>query len=865
MQPLELPRLPSDGRHYQLYAAPNGLLCLLISDPMADAASCVVQFRVGSHDEPERLPGLAHLLEHMLFMGSVDYPQAGSFPQLVSEWSGRFNASTAAERTRYHFSVNPAGLDACLAQLTDMLAAPLFSPDAVAAERQLIDAEFHTRLADEALHEQAALGQVFNPDHPLSRFSAGNLSTLGLEPEALAEALRAFHSRHYRAANGCVLIHASQPMAELQLFAARLAERLPAQPQAPRLSSGPLFTPQTLPGLLRWQSCAQQNQWLLLFALDNVQTGQGASALGWLCEWLASPAPAGALGWLRRQGLIAQLQVSTQHYTGQQSLLRIELDPLTGDNDYPALLNGFFSWLAALRLTPIQAWPQAARQRLADQAFTAGLQGEPLRWLTMLAERTLYQPPEQILESTGQWADLEEPFWCGLLEQLQPERLLLVQSQNDETALPQQTAWTHTRFAFSPLNWQPIAGHGQALAEADWPIWVITEPEAECHAGADADSLPGLRSIPLPIESEGQGRATVRLAWCWPQGQLDRYQRDRLKALWSLQTEPLHGWATASGISLAWQDQAGLIWLELQGPRQGLRAGVAAVVAAMARQPDLTQQHLAEHRHQRTLNERRQALPAYRLLEELDIQLSPTPNNTDSAQPAAAQVAWLYPREWQSESLKPITASLQQLCPRLSEPFNWQPPALRLLGEGTTTIQVDCQHADRAYILYCQAGSSSLAQRAGWELLHQYISTSFFDQLRTRQQLGYWVVARYHEVAGTPGLVLLVQSPTHEHQQIETAVSNWLESERKRLAELPFAQLRSQAQRLASHLRAQSRSSSGQLELHWAQGLGLPGAEVNDVCAALEQLTPAAWAETLDDWLQRPRRLRLLSRPVQDN
>lgn len=865
MQSLELPRLPNDGRHYQLYTATNGLLCLLVSDPMVDAASCVVQFRVGSHDEPEHLPGLAHLLEHMLFMGSADYPQAGSFPQLISQWSGRFNASTAAQRTRYHFNVTPAGLDACLAQLTDMLAAPLFSPEAVAAERQVIDAEFHTRLADDALHEQAALGQVFNPAHPLSRFSAGNLSTLGLEPEALAEALRAFHSRHYQAANGCVLIHAPQPMAELQLFAARLAERLPAQPQAPRLSPGPLFAPQALPGLLRWQSCAQQNQWLLLFALNNVQTGQGASALGWLCEWLASPAPAGALGWLRRHGLIAQLQVSTQHYTDQQSLLRIEFDPLTGDSDYPALLNGFFSWLVALRLTPIQAWPQAARQQLADQAFAHGLRGEPLHWLTMQAERTLYQPPEHILESTGQWAGLDQPSWLGLLEQLQPESVLLVQSQNDETALPQQAAWTCTHFAFSPLNWQHVAGHGQALAEADWPIWAVAEPEAECHAGADCDSLPGLRSIPLPIESEGQGRDTVRLAWCWPEGRLDRYQRDRLKVLWNLQTEPLHGWASASGISLAWQDQAGLIWLELQGPRQGLRAGVAAVVAALARQPDLTLQHLAEHRHQRNLNERRQALPAYRLLEELDIQLNPTPNNPDSAQPAAAQVAWLYPREWQSEWLKPVTTSLQQRCPRLAESFNWQPPALRLLGEGTTIIRVDCQHADRAYLLYCQAGSSSLDQRAGWQLLHQHIGASFFDQLRTRQQLGYWVVARYHEVAGTPGLILLVQSPTHDHQQIETAVSNWLESERKRLAELHFAQIRHQAQRLASHLRAQSRSPSGQLELHWAQGLGLPGAAVNDVCTALEQLTPASWAETLDDWLQRPRRLRLLSRPAQEN
>lgn len=862
MHILELPRTPDDGRSYQLYRAASGLLCLLISDPAADAASCVVQFGVGSHDEPAQLPGLAHLLEHMLFMGSAGYLQAGSFPQLVSEWSGRFNASTAAERTRYHFSVNPAGLDACLDQLTDMLVAPLFSPEAVAAERQVIDAEFHTRLADDALHEQAALGQVFHPAHPLSRFSAGNLISLPLEPPALAQALRQFHGQHYRAPNGCVLIHAPLPMEQLIQQAGKLAERLPAEAPAPRLSTGPLFSPQHLPGLLRWQSRGQHKQWLLLFALDDVHSPEDAKALRWLCEWLASPAPAGGLGWLRAQGLAAQLRVSTQRYAGQQTLLRIELEPLIEASAYPALLGGFFGWLDALRATPIQGWPQYGRQQLADQAFANGPQGDPpLRWLTALAERTLYAPPEQILESTGQWADLSESAWHKLLAQITPAQLLLAQSQSDGISLSQQAAWTDTRFDWSRIPWQPAASSLNTLAEANWPIWTVTAPEPT-YSGVTGD-VPGLRTIPQA--SAGQGRDTTRFAWCWPAGVQDREQRERLIARWSLQLEPLSNWTSACGISLLWQETADLVSLELQGPEEVLWIGASAALTAITRQPDIALQRLVEHRHAKTLDERRHALPAYRLLDELDVLLNPATSQsiqTTEADPAGAQMAWLHPQDWSSERLQPLTAHLRALCPQLSQAFHWLPPKSRRLEGGTEIIQVDCQHADRAQILYCQASGSSVSERACWQLLQQHISASFFDQLRTQQQLGYWVVARYHEVAGTPGLMLLVQSPSHDHEQIEAAMTAWMESEQARLAALPFTQVQQQAQRLAEHLRTQSTSPAGQLELHWARGLGLSGASINDQCIALEQLTPEQWQQTLQDWLVQPRRLHLVSQPV---
>lgn len=860
MRALAFPRTPSDGRDYQLRIAPSGLLCLLVSDPAAEAASCVFQFAVGSHDEPSQWPGLAHLLEHMLFMGSEAYPEAGSFPRLVSEWSGRFNASTAPERTRYHFSVSPAGLEACLVQLTDMLVAPLFTPEAVAAERQVIDAEFHTRLGDPALHEQAALAQAFHPAHPLSRFSAGNLTSLGGPVPDLVQALHQFHRHFYQAGSGCLVLHAARPMTELEMLSSRAAARLPAGASPARKNTAPLMDQSALPALLYWQSPGAKTSQLVLFALDGLHSTHGARALRWLCEWLASPAPAGGLGWLRSRGLAAQLQACTQRYAGQQTLLRIDIEPLE-EADYAALLDGLFAWLAALRATPIRHWPQEARQRLADQAFNAGPQGEPLRWLTALAERVLYEPPEQILESTGQWAGLDEDAWLDLLSQLTPARVLLAQSQPGDAGLPQREPWTDTPVAYGPLRWQAHEHASDGLPAAGWPVWSLDPPERAARPTAEPVATPHWLEIPAPCppaHAGGQGMDSTRFAWCWPAGQLGREQRDRLQARWELQLEPLGNWMSASGLRVHWQGAPGMISLEMGGPTEALLSGAAAALAALNDEPDAALQRLAEHRYQAGLRERRQALPAYRLLDELDGLLHPEPSGPNPAD--RPQIAWLYPDAWGYEQREPVITALDRMNAQHHGSSRWQPSEARRLGQGTERIEAECLHADRAQILYCQAAADGVVDRACWQLLHQHISASFFDQLRTRQQLGYWVVARYHEVAGVPGLILLVQSPSHDHDQIASALSAWLDAEQARLWALPFEQVQSQARRLAEHLRTQTATAPGRIEQAWAQALGLPAATRGSQCDALEQLTVDQWQQTQGDCLREPRRLWLFSR-----
>lgn len=65
---MEKPAL--DNRSYRVVKLPNELEALLIHDPETDKASGALDVNVGSFSDKEDMPGLAHAVEHMLFMGT---------------------------------------------------------------------------------------------------------------------------------------------------------------------------------------------------------------------------------------------------------------------------------------------------------------------------------------------------------------------------------------------------------------------------------------------------------------------------------------------------------------------------------------------------------------------------------------------------------------------------------------------------------------------------------------------------------------------------------------------------------------------------------------------------------------------------
>lgn len=69
-------------------------------------ASIVVGVNIGSFKDPVDAQGMAHLLEHLLTMGSEKYPSESEIDDFLTSRGGYQNAMTECEHTIYEIIVN---------------------------------------------------------------------------------------------------------------------------------------------------------------------------------------------------------------------------------------------------------------------------------------------------------------------------------------------------------------------------------------------------------------------------------------------------------------------------------------------------------------------------------------------------------------------------------------------------------------------------------------------------------------------------------------------------------------------------------------------------------------------------------------
>ncbi|TBU01197.1 insulinase-like peptidase, partial [Hamiltosporidium tvaerminnensis] len=94
-----------DDCKYEYLQLKNGVKVICISDINADRSACAVSIKTGSYDDPNDYSGLAHFLEHMLFMGTEKYPSENEFFDYISKYGGESNAYTDNKLTLYYFDI----------------------------------------------------------------------------------------------------------------------------------------------------------------------------------------------------------------------------------------------------------------------------------------------------------------------------------------------------------------------------------------------------------------------------------------------------------------------------------------------------------------------------------------------------------------------------------------------------------------------------------------------------------------------------------------------------------------------------------------------------------------------------------------
>ena len=205
-------RTPSAYRYKPRgFALPNGSKVIVVTDPTTTKAAAAMSIRVGSHFDLPELPGLAHLCEHMLFLGTERNPREGEYNSFVSQHGGHSNAWTEDATTQYYFEVSTDAFEEGLQIFLPFFTKPLFTASSLEREVKAVHSEDEKNHSNDYWCKQEVLKlHMANPEHPYRRYGNGNQKTLWTDPLAAGVDIRGrlldFFNQHYVAENACLAV-----------------------------------------------------------------------------------------------------------------------------------------------------------------------------------------------------------------------------------------------------------------------------------------------------------------------------------------------------------------------------------------------------------------------------------------------------------------------------------------------------------------------------------------------------------------------------------------------------------------------------------------------------------------------------------
>lgn len=391
---------------------PNGLRVNILHDPQASRAAALIHLNAGSHHEPARFPGLAHLFEHVVFAGSQQFQGDDRLMMWAQAEGAKLNATTHATSTAWFFDMTPAKFAAGLARMTDMLARPLLTCEAVQQEVAVIDAEYAMLSGHADALCNAALSLAYAAPAQLQGFHVGNRRSFGDDIPLLQQALLDYHQRFFAAENLTLWLQGPQPAEELAALAKQYGKVFAAGKSEPPAASATLMMHPDRPVQLRLAGSTR-----LRFSFTVTR----APALALLRQLLTDEAPGSLLDVLRSRDIADEVHISL---------------PYTGSND--AILS-------------IEFLLCDARERLraaAETLFCHWLQQLPaltdghLNHYSHLAQQMFGRltPLDQLRAQVLDFLPAAAQGWQRLLRELQPEnmtRLCTTAEKSEENASAQ--------------------------------------------------------------------------------------------------------------------------------------------------------------------------------------------------------------------------------------------------------------------------------------------------------------------------------------------------------------------------------------------------------------------------------------------
>ena len=192
---MEIIKPKIDHNEYKFIELENKLQVLIIYDKDTDKSATSMTVNAGFYDDPIDTQGLAHFLEHMLFMGTKEHEQENYFHQFINGAGGLTNAFTMEETTTFFYQVLNHNFLESLEIFSHFFIDPLLSSNAIEREINAVNSEHIKNLTFDSARVSSILKEFVSNKHPYYNFGCGNIETL--KKNDIREELLQLYNKYY--------------------------------------------------------------------------------------------------------------------------------------------------------------------------------------------------------------------------------------------------------------------------------------------------------------------------------------------------------------------------------------------------------------------------------------------------------------------------------------------------------------------------------------------------------------------------------------------------------------------------------------------------------------------------------------------
>lgn len=831
----QIEKSPNDTRDYRYLELANGLKVVLISDEKADKAAASLTVFRGSFDDPSDRLGLAHFLEHMLFIGTEKYPEADGYFSFVQAHGGGSNAYTATDHTNYFFDIQPESFPEGLDRFAQFFISPLLQKEYVEREKNAVNSEYQLQMKDDGWRSFVVQKVAANPEHPISKFNIGSLETLKGDVHA---SLVTFFEENYSANQMALVVLSNETLDELQPWVTEMFLPIKNRNLEASKINKPIFKAGRLPAKLAFDNLKDARQLGYVFPMPSVQAYYRKKPVQYISNLLGHEGDGSLHALLNEKGWIKGLSAGESEMDEGNSVLSVNISLTDEGSDHVDEINAYlFAYLDLLKGHQIEEWIYQEQATVAQLAFRFSEKTSAMNAVRSIAPALQHYPAEDLLVAPYLMEEFDASLIRSFLILLTKDNVLMTLSAPGYKGQSTEP-WFDVSYDLEPGEISLAKVDSSAL---EMPKVNPFLPESlDLTQGDTLGPRPLIEGVDLELYMDTDlefnvPRAVILVSLRNDGGFVALEDAARSQLYSMLVQDDLN--------ALAYPALLAGVSYQIAAPPKGFRISVGGyndkqlvlleevLIRLMTLDVKEDRFDVMKDELIKDLANSLKNKPFLQSYQRLQDELVDSNWTAEQIMGAVEQITPGGLAVWRDNTLQKVSiqglvhgnvtkARVDELADLLKQYVTMDditpvsPMVVEVEGASSMVLEID--HNDASMVLYVQDAQATFENRARSALLTHLVAPGFFSSLRTEQQLGYVVSAVNTQLRDYGGISFVIQSPVADPDILRDQTLAFMTEQELVLAEMSEEEFGANKGGLITKLTQRDKNLSQRAARYWS-------------------------------------------------